>query len=61
MKKLQRKLTGGIVLCGCTLFGLYGISCIADKADDMAVPVSLTGISNDKPVIVLDAGHGESI
>lgn len=60
MKRIKQKLISGTVLCGCMLFALYGMSRVSEKADNGAIPVSLTGIENDKPVIVLDAGHGES-
>ena len=58
MKKIHRKIVSGAVMCGCMLFAAYGLSCITEKAEDMAVPVSLTDINSEKPVIVLDAGHG---
>ena len=58
MKKIPGKLISGTVLCGCMLFAFYGMSRVSEKADNGAIPVSLTGIGDAKPVIVVEAGHG---
>lgn len=46
------------VLCGCGIFALFGMSRVAGTIE--ALPVSLTDNVGRKPVIILDAGHGES-
>lgn len=58
MRKVHRKIVSGVLLCGCAVFTLYGASRIAERAENGALPVSLTGIENETPVIVIDAGHG---
>ena len=58
MRKVHRKIFSGVLLCGCALFTLYGASRIAEKAENGALPVSLTDIENETPVIIIDAGHG---
>ena len=60
MRKVHRKIISGVLLCGCALFTLYGASRIAERSENGALPVSLTDNGNEMPVIVLDAGHGES-
>ena len=60
MRKIHRKIAGGVLLCGCAMFTLYGASRIADKAENGAVPVSITGTEEALPIIILDAGHGAS-
>ena len=45
-------------MCGCALFTLYGASRIAERTENGALPVSVTDMENEVPVIVLDAGHG---
>ena len=42
MKRVHRKIVGGVVMCGCAVFTLYGASHIAEKAENGAVPVSIT-------------------
>ncbi|MCR4796470.1 MULTISPECIES: N-acetylmuramoyl-L-alanine amidase [Ruminococcus] len=58
MRKVHRKIVSGALLCGCAVFTLYGASRIAEKAENGALPVSLTDLDSEPPVIVLDAGHG---
>ena len=58
MKRVHRKIVSGALLCGCALFTLYGASRVAEKSEKGALPVSLSGESEELPVIVLDAGHG---
>ena len=60
MRKVHRKIIGGVVLCGCAMFTLYGASRITDKAENGEVPVSITGTEEALPIIILDAGHGAS-
>ena len=55
MRKVHRKIVGGVVLCGCTMFTLYGASRIAEKAENGEVPVSITGTEEALPIIILDA------
>ena len=60
MRKVHRKVVGGVVVCGCAMFTLYGASCIAERVENGAVPVSITGTEEVLPIITLDAGHGAS-
>lgn len=60
MKKVHRKIVSGALLCGCSLFALYGASTVAEKSEKGALPVSLSDPDKEKPIIVLDAGHGAS-
>jgi len=60
MRKTHRKIVSGALLCGCALFTLYGASHIAERAENGALPTALTDLVNEKPIIVLDAGHGGS-
>ena len=60
MKRVHRKIVGGVVMCGCAVFTLYGASHIAEKAENGAVPVSITDAEKALPIIILDAGYGES-
>lgn len=60
MRKTHRNIVSGVLLCGCALFTLYGASRIAERAENGALPVALSDLDSEKPVIVLDAGHGES-
>ena len=48
------------LLCGAALFTLYGASRVAERAENAALPAALTDTDTETPVIVLDAGHGES-
>ena len=59
MRKVHRKIVGGALLCGCAIFTLYGASRIAERVENEAVPVSITG-EEALPIIILDAGHGAS-
>ena len=58
MRRVHRKIVGGVVMCGCAVFTLYGASHIAEKAENGAVPVSITDTEAALPIIILDAGHG---
>ena len=61
MRKKHRKIVSGALLCGCALFTLYGASRIAERAENGALPTALTDLDNEKPIIVLDAGHKERV
>lgn len=58
MNKTKRKIISGALLCGCAVFTLYAASEIAERTENGALPVSLTSLDDEKPVIVIDAGHG---
>ena len=60
MKRVHRKIVSGALLCGCALSTLYGASRIAERAENGAVPVSISDIENEPPMIILDGGHGAS-
>ena len=60
MDKIKRKIISGAVLAGCALIGLGGISLLSHRNAGEAIPTSLVTNESEKPVIVLDAGHGES-
>lgn len=59
MNKITRKIIGGTLIFGCAVFGLTALTHISGKSDNVSVPVSLMSYDNEKPVIILDAGHGE--
>lgn len=42
----------------CALFTLYGASCVAEKAENGGVPVSITDAEEVLPIIILDDRHG---
>ena len=58
MKKIKRKITCGAILVGCTLFAFGAVAVLDSKDKNGAVPVSV-GYETEKPIILLDAGHGE--
>ena len=58
MKKTKRKIISGMILAGCTVFMLGTIAVIGKNSESGAIPVSVD-YEAEKPVIVLDAGHGE--
>ena len=58
MKNPKRKIIAGAVFFACGVIAIAGGNTIAKKAD--SIPVSALGITDETPVIVLDAGHGES-
>ena len=60
MKRVSKKIAVSAAMTGCALFTLYGASRIAERNENGALPVSVTDMENEVPVIVLDAGHGES-
>lgn len=59
MKKTKRKIISGVIMIGCTLFTLGIVSRLGKNVEKGAIPVSVD-YATEKPIIVLDAGHGES-
>ncbi len=59
MNKIKRKIISGAVIFGGTIIALGAISKLNEKSENAAVPVALLSYENEKPIIVLDAGHGE--
>lgn len=60
MNKIKRKIISGAVIFGGAIIALSAFSKLNEKSDNGAIPVSLLSYENEKPIIVLDAGHGES-
>ena len=60
MTRVHKTIVGGALLCGCAMFTLYGASRIAEKVENIAVPVSSIDVEEALPIIILDAGHGAS-
>ena len=58
MNKITRRIISGVVVFGCAVFGLTALTHISNKSDSDSVPVSLMSYDDEKPVIILDAGHG---
>lgn len=56
MRNAKRKIIIGAIFFGCAVAAIGGGSVISRKAE--AVPTALTGIEEEPPVIILDAGHG---
>lgn len=59
MKKLKRKIVGGLILAGSVLLSLGVISHINKDFSFDSLPASID-YQVAPPIIVLDAGHGES-
>lgn len=59
MNKIKRKIISGAVIFGGAIIALGAISKLNEKSENAAVPVALLSYENEKPIIVLDAGHGE--
>lgn len=57
MKKVKRKLISGTIIAVCAVAVLGVVAIFGDKAESGAIPVSVD-YKAEKPVIVLDAGHG---
>lgn len=57
MNKIKRKIILGALLFGGAAAVFAGGSVISEKSS--AVPAFADGLSEELPVIVLDAGHGE--
>lgn len=60
MEKTKRKLISGVIMAGCALFGIGAAAHLNSRINEKTMPVSLGVYSEEPPVIVLDAGHGES-
>lgn len=60
MNKVKRRIIGGAVVFCCATVGIGAASHISKKAESRVVPAAVTNYENETPVIVLDAGHGES-
>ena len=58
MFNAKKRIITGITVSACAVAGL-GVYAISARHDDAAVPIS-ADYHAQKPVIVLDAGHGES-
>ncbi|HEZ7987219.1 MAG TPA: N-acetylmuramoyl-L-alanine amidase [Ruminococcus sp.] len=58
MNKTKRKIIGGAVIAVCAVAAMGAGSVISRKAKENSLPVSVTSYENEKPVIILDAGHG---
>ncbi len=58
MKNAKRKIFTGAIFSACVVSAIIGGNIINKKSE--AIPASVMGISDETPVIVLDAGHGES-
>ncbi|MCQ2459135.1 MAG: hypothetical protein MJ081_02050 [Ruminococcus sp.] len=59
MRKVNRKIICGAIVTGCTLLTMTALSGISKSYGDDVIPVSLQEFTDEKPVIILDAGHGE--
>ena len=60
MKRVSKRIAVSAVMTSCALFTLYGASIITEQADYGAIPVSWNENGKDMPLIIIDAGHGES-
>lgn len=58
MNKITRKIIGGSVIFGCAVFALTALTHISNKSDSDSMPVSMMSYQDEKPIIILDAGHG---
>ena len=58
MNKAKRKIITGAIAVVCAVGGMSAISVIGNKAEKGSVPVSLSSFDTQKPVVILDAGHG---
>lgn len=56
MKKFKRKIIAGAVFFGCLAAAICGGAVISEKTE--SVPTSVSGLEEEPPVIILDAGHG---
>ncbi len=60
MNKIRRKIISGAIFAGCAFIGIGGIALVNSRISDDAVPASLITSENEKPIVIIDAGHGES-
>lgn len=59
MNKITRRIISGALVFGCAVFGLTALNHINEKSDDNSMPVSMMSYEDEKPIIILDAGHDE--
>ncbi|MBR4628361.1 MAG: hypothetical protein IKO47_11835 [Ruminococcus sp.] len=59
MKNFRRKLIGGGITVACGITAVAAVSQIPHKTADEVTAAASTGLDT-APIIVLDAGHGES-
>ena len=60
MNKITRRIISGLLVFGCVAGGLTALNHIYGKIGDNSLPVSMMSYDDEKPIIILDAGHGES-
>lgn len=59
MNKTTRRIISGLLVFGCVITGLTALNHISRKSGDNSMPVSLMSYEDEKPIIILDAGHDE--
>lgn len=57
---IRQKIISGAAITGCAVLVMYAAAKTGEWSAGGALPVSLTDTGGEKPVIVLDAGHGGS-
>lgn len=60
MKRIHRKIVSVSLLIGCALTVAAGTALVKERTEQKSLPVSGLGFGEELPVIILDAGHGES-
>lgn len=60
MKNVKRKILTSSIFLGCAFFALGAASVISRNVSPDAVTASVSSLERETPVIILDAGHGES-
>lgn len=60
MNKVKRRIISGAIVFCCAGVGISAAAHISKKAESGAIPAAVTNYDNETPVIILDAGHGES-
>ena len=58
MNKITRRIISGVLVFGCAVFGLTALTHISNKSENNSMPVSMMSYDDEKPIIILDAGHG---
>ena len=58
MKKINRKIVGGAAVSACAFILLSAAARSGDAKCYGTVPAALVGKETEKPVIIIDAGHG---
>ncbi|MBD5158909.1 MAG: hypothetical protein HDT23_01515 [Ruminococcus sp.] len=59
MNKITRRIISGLLVFGCVATGLTALRYINGKSGDNSMPVSMMSYEDEKPIIILDAGHDE--